>query len=248
MTQQYRLEIGSGHALSTYLSPLRYSGSAYSFSGQWSKAFGKNPDNTVMQFNASATWRNMSNPANTATMIGLDAYFGWGTSYRHRFPGGLQLTGGGSIDINGGCLYLIRNGNNPVTARFYAGIDLNASASYPFRIGRLPILISDEVRLPTVGAFFCPEYGETYYEIYLGNRKGLAHCGWWGNHFGIDNLISFKLDFGRTAMEIGYRYAIQTAYANSLNTKVSSHGFVIGVIPHGLGMKRKQRNTNYSLY
>ncbi len=248
VTQQYRLELGSGSAISTYLSPLRYTGSSYSFSGQWSKAFQKNPEHVVMQFNGAMTWRNMENPAKTASMIGLDAYFGWGIGFRQRFPNGLQITAGGSIDINGGCLYLIRNGNNPVTALASAGFDINASVSYKFNIGRLPVLVSDEIRLPAINAFFSPEYGETYYEIYLGNHKGLAHCGWWGNRFGIDNLLSIKLDFGRTAMEIGYRYDLQTYWANQLNTKVSAHRFVIGVIPHGLGLKKREKNVNYSLY
>lgn len=248
VTQQYRLEIGGTDVVSTYLSPLKYDGSSFTASGQWSKAFQKNPEHIVMQFDASATWRSMRNPARTASMIGLDAYFGWGMAYRHRFPGGFQITAGGALDLSGGCLYLLRNGNNPVTALASAGIDLTASGSYKWKIGRLPILISDELRLPTLNAFFCPGYGQTYYEIYLGNHKGLAHCGWWGNRFSIDNLLSVKLDFGRTAMEVGYRYSLQTYWANNLNTRISTHSFVIGIIPHGLGMKRRRPNTNYSLY
>lgn len=108
-------------------------------------------------------------------------------------------------------------------------------------------MISDQMSVPTLGAFFAPQYGETYYEIWLGNHNGLAHCGWWGNNFGIRNLLSVKLDFGRTAMEIGYQYERQSYWANSLNTVINTHQFVIGVIPHGLGLKRKS-NINSPLY
>lgn len=247
VTQQYRLEIGRGTAISTYLSPLRYTGTAITFSGQWSKASQWSPENLVMNFEAAVNMRDMLNPAHTAAMIGFDGMFAWGMEWRRRLPYGLQVTAGGSLDINGGCLYLPRNGNNPVTALASAGLDINASLSWRFKIGRLPMLLSDRVRLPSLSCFFSPQYGETYYEIYLGNHRGLAHCGWWGNNFGIDNLLSLKLDFGRTAMEVGYRYALGTTHACGLDTRVGRHAFVIGIIPHGLGIKRRA-DINSSLY
>jgi hypothetical protein len=237
--QEYRLEIGGGTALSTYLSPLRYDGTVIGMSGQWSKASQWAPESLVMQFNAAGYMRDYKNPARTASMIGFDGMFAWGMQWRKRLPYSLQVTAGGSLDISGGCLYLTRNGNNPVTALASASLDINASLSWRFKIGKLPMVLSDEIRLPSLGCFFAPEYGETYYEIWLGNKKGLAHCGWWGNRFCIDNLLSLKLDFGRTAMEIGYRYDYNSSWANSLSTRLHTHTFVIGIIPHGLGIKRR---------
>lgn len=245
--QQYRVEIGGGTALSTYLSPLTYSGKVFGVSGQWSKASQWSPENLIMKFEAAGNMRDYLNPAHTASMIGFDGIFTWGMQWRRRLPYSLQVTTGGAVDINGGCLYLSRNGNNPVNAYASASLDINASLSWSFKIGKLPMVLSDELRLPTIGAFFSPEFGETYYEIWLGNHKGLAHCGWWGNNFCLDNLLSLKLDFGRTAMEIGYRYDYRSCWANSLSTRVSTHSFVIGIIPHGLGIKRKQ-NINSPLY
>lgn len=241
VVQEYRVEIGGGTALSTYLSPLRYSGNVIGVSGQWTKASQWVPESLVMQFEAAANMRDYLNPAHTASMIGFDGMFAWGMQWRKRLPHSLQFTAGGSVDIDAGCLYLTRNGNNPVSVLASASLDVNASLSWRFKIGKLPMLLTDQVRIPTVGAFFSPEYGETYYEIWLGNHKGLAHCGWWGNRFCIDNLLSLKLDFGRTAMEVGYRYDYRSAWANQLNTRLSTHSFVIGVIPHGLGLKRKSK-------
>ena len=247
VTSIYRLEMGGANARSTYLSPLRYSGSFFGAGGEWTKAFRKNPDHLVMTFAGEMNFRNMLNPPHSARMLGLDARFNWGMAYRWRLPYNLQLMAGGMLDIDGGALYLTRNGNNPVTVLASAGIDLDVSLSYHFNIGKLPILISDRIQLPTLGAFFCPQYGETYYEIYLGNYNGLAHCGWWGNNFGIGNMLSVKLDFGRTAMEIGYRYDYRSFFANNLVTRTALNSFVIGVIPQGLGLKKKAK-ANYSLY
>lgn len=243
----YRLEIGRADARSTYLSPLRYSGTYLGAAGEWSKAFQKNPEHLVMTFAADLNYRNMLNPAHSARMLGLDARFNWGMAYRWKLPYNLQLAAGGLLDINGGALYLLRNGNNPVTVLASAGIDADCSLSWHFNIGRLPILISERIQIPTISAFFAPQYGETFYEIYLGNHQGLAHCGWWGNNFGIGNMLSIKLDFGRTAMEIGYRYDYRSYFANHIVTRTSLNSFVIGVIPQGLGLKKRTKAIS-SLY
>ena len=107
------------------------------------------------------------------------------------------------------------------------------------RSGRLPILLADRLSLPILGAFFMPQYGETYYEIWLGNHSGLAHFGWPGNMAGVDNMLSCSLDFGKTALFIGYHFRLSTASACHLSNRSILHGLTIGVIPFGLGMKRK---------
>ena len=247
VTQIYRVGIGGADARSSYLSPLIYKGRAYSLSGEWSKASQWNPENLIMVFNGGGNMRSMLNPAHTASMIGLDVSFDWGVQWRRRLPYSLQVTAGGAVDVNGGVLYLPRNGNNPANALFRAGIDAKGSLSWKTSVGKVPVVVRDQVAIPTLGAFFSPQYGETYYEIYLGNHSGLAHFGWWGNNFGINNHLSVMLDFGRTAMERGYRYEYQSYWANRINTHVSRHSFTIGVIPHGLGIKRKA-NINSSIY
>ncbi len=247
VTGSYRLEIGGMNARSTYLSPLKYSGTSVGASGEWRKSFQKNPENLVMTFSGAVNFEDMINTPGSARMLGADAEFNWGMAYRTRLPKDFQITAGGVVDINGGALYLTRNGNNPVSVNAWAGIDLTASASWHFTLGKLPILVSENVKLPTLGAFFCPGYGETYYEIYLGNHKGLAHCGWWGNHFSISNFLCLTLDFGRTAMELGYRYDYRSSSANNLVTRTSRNSFVIGVIPGGIGLKKKN-NINSALY
>lgn len=252
ITSQYLLESGRLSSLMTYLSPLRYSGRSLAISGAWSKALPFSPENSVMHFNASAMMADLYNPAKTARMIGLSALFSWGMSWRHHLPWNIQITAGGSTDIEGGAYYLLRNGNNPVEALASFSLSARFSLSRHFVIGRLPVLLRDEVSLPSFSVFFSPEYGETYYEIYLGNTRGLVHAGWWGNNFRINNLLSATLDFGRTALTLGYRFNVYTQWANNLNTKIFTHSFVLGVVPGGLGLKKRVKRipteTIYSLY
>lgn len=251
VTGIYSIGIGHKDLLATYLSPLHYTGADWMLTGQWSKAMPFAPEKWIMHFDASANFSSLLNPAETARMVGLNAAFSWGMSRRFRAPYGIQCALGATIGFDGGAYYLLRNGNNPVQAMININLALRASAARPVKIGRLPVLLRDEVSLPSVSAFFCPDYGETYYEIYLGNHKGLAHAGWWGNNFRISNLLSATLDFGRTAMIVGYRFEAHTQWANNLNTKIFTHSLVIGVVPGGIGLRKKRQQpaeTIYSIY
>lgn len=252
VTSLYAFEMGRKNILATYLSPLHYSGTDAGISGSWSKAMPFNPEKAIMHFNASMTFSSLLNPAQTAKMIGLNASFGWGMSWRTRLPWEIQATAGGVIGFDGGAYYLLRNGNNPVQAMAAASLAARGSLSKAIRIKRLPILISEEVTIPSLSLFFCPGYGETYYEIYLGNHSGLCHAGWWGNNFRLSNLLSATLDFGRTAMTVGYRFGLETQWANNLNTVSRRHLFVIGIIPGGIGLAKRKRpapsSTIYSIY
>lgn len=228
----YSLEIGGARNLSTYLSPLYYSGTSYALSGSWTKDFNHWSDRCEMRFESSLNFDNLLNPAETARMYGMTAHFGWGLSWRKAFATDWKFTLGPMVDLYGGALYIPRNGNNPATALASAGIDIAGSLSWRGKFGKLPVCISDEITVPTMSGFFSPGYGEPYYEIYLGNRKGLAHFGWWGNNFSINNLLSLRFNFGKTGMSIGYRLDLRTFKANNLQTQVLRNAFVIGVIPN----------------
>ncbi len=252
VTGIYSLEIGHRNVLATYLSPLHYTGKTFSATGAWSKAMPFSPEKAIMHFNTSLEFSNLLNPAHTATMIGLQAKFDWGLSWRHRLPSDFQITAGGTVGIDGGAYYLLRNGNNPVEVIGNVNLGARASVSKTVKIGKLPVLLRDEISLPVIGMFFSPEFGETYYEIYLGNHKNLIHAGWWGNNFRIDNLLYATLDFGRTAMTVGYHFNAYNQWASHLNTKVLTHSLVIGVVPGGIGLKKRKAQDPaekiYSLY
>lgn len=247
VTATYGIGIGGENAYSSYLSPLVYDGTVVTLFGDWRKALPFSPENAVMEFSANVGGAWMHNPPVTTTMLDVDMGFSWGMAWRKRLPRSLQLTAGGDVILDGGCLWLTSNGNNPVSARAFAAVAAKGSISWHTRIGRLPALVADAVRVPLAGLFFSPEYGETYYEIYLGNHSGLVHPAWPGNHFSLTNHLTVSLDFGRTAMQVGYRFEADTSWANHISTRIFRHIFTIGVIPGGLGLKRKAK-TNSALF
>lgn len=244
----YRVEIGGRLDYATYLSLFSYKGTGYALSGFWTKMLPQNPAHLAMHFEGRANFASMLNASKRAREFDLHANVQWGLEWQQRLPGEWLVGAGGNVGVYGGVIYLPRNGNNPVAAQFATGLGAGMFGSKVLRIGSFPLVVSDRINLPLLSGFFCQEYGESFYEIYLGNRKGLAHFGWPGNRFGIDNLLAVTLDFGRTAMEVGYRFSMQNESANHLTTRVFTNALVIGVIPGGIGLKSKNKNIITPLY
>lgn len=227
ITSIYGIETGGSNVTSTYQSPLPYTGWTLGIFGGWGKAMKQHPENMIMEFRANIEMSRNLNPAKTALMWGGSAGFSWGMAWRKCFAHNLEINLGGAADITGGGLYLPRNGNNPVGAIASLSLDITGALQWKTRLGKLPVTLADRVMLPTAGVFFMPGYGESYYEIYLGNRENLAHFGWWGNAFGINNHLTFTLHFGKKALQIGYRLGINTYHANNLTIQYVRNAFTL---------------------
>lgn len=230
VTSVYGLETGGANINCDYLSPLPYTGTGIAWYGGWGKAMRQHPRNMVMAFTAGLDFTRTKNPSESASMLSVGGRFGWGPSWRKDLAANLEMTLGGALDIAGGALWLPVNGNNPVQVMAYAGIDLTAGLAWKTRFGRLPVTFADRAALPTLGVFFCPEYGEAYYEIYLGDHSGLAHAGWWGNCFGINNHLTMTLHFkNRKSLVLGYRLYVRTNHANNLTNQYVRNAFTVAL-------------------
>lgn len=239
ITAVYSIEVGGNRSRATYLSPLTYSGVEFAAAGNWQKVMPFAPDRAFMTFDARAAgYTRLINPGGNALMQGLDLEFYWGMGAYWHLPKSFTAGITGGPEILGGALVQLRNSNNPVNVNIAASLAANPFIAWKGRIRRLPVSAIWSLRLPVAGAFFMPEYGETFYEIYVGNRKGLVHASWPGNHFRMNSMLSLRFDFGKTAMEIGYRFITDNYRANNLSTHRNTHAFSIGVIPYGLGRNK----------
>lgn len=225
----YTIEWGKSQIIDTYLSPLKYTGDKFSLSAEWMKALKQNPQHLSMIFDVVIYGDICKSPAHNSSLYNIGTDLGWHIFYKYQPIKGLTIGGGVGAKINAGALYLPRNSNNPVSA--YASIDatLNAIASYSLKIWKLPIRITNRTTLPSLGVFFSPNYGQTYYEIYLGNHSGLAHFGWWGNHFSLNNHLSASFAIGNMSLQIGYRFNIKSSNVNNINTRHTSHAITFGI-------------------
>lgn len=240
VTGIYSLGIGRRSVVARYLAPVTYGGALYSASGRWIKAMPFAPERALMEFGAHVDGAfSLLNPRKNSSMQTLDVEFDWNMRAWWQPADGFTVSVGGGIEMEGGAEALLKNSNNPVSVNIAAALGMAASGSWTHTFDRLPVVITLGLRSPLLGAFYMPGYGETYFEMYVGNHSGLVHFGWPGNRPKIALNLSVMLDFGRTAMEVGYRMDWQRASANNLVYRAMTNGFTIGVIPGGLGLKKR---------
>lgn len=241
VTSSYMLLFGSQRFADTYLTPLHYDGVAAGFLFQRSQAMRFCPEQWTMQLSIGADFASTENPAKNATMLSIGAEAYWGMMRRWQLPMGFSAGIGPAIGADFGVLYLARNGNNPASVKASATVNALGFAAWRHHIGKLPFTIRYQASLPVLGAFFSPDYGQLYYQIYLGDRGNLCHAAWWGNHFALDNLLSFDLTLGATTLRLGYRGKLLSTSVNHLVSHDYSHAIVLGITTEWISL-RPSRN------
>lgn len=229
VTSAYTVEWGGASIANTYLTPLKYSGWNLGLNYERMQAMKQNPDRMVMRLNAGLKFDRTENPVGNAEMWHIRGTFAWGMMYRRNLPGNITVGAGGSLGLNLGALYAPRNGNNPVAAEASFTFNATAYATWRTKFGRIPLTLRYQPTLPLTGAFFSPAYGELFYEIYLGNDKGLVHFAWPGNYFSLDNLLTADLHLGATCLRVGYHGEILSTKVNHITTRMITNSIVVGV-------------------
>lgn len=228
---EQRLEFLWGHQTTrcTYLSPLTYTGPGYGLAYEWRHAAWR--ENTVgMQARADFNYGYLLSPAKNSRMYDLSFCLEWGVEKLWNADSGFNFSAGATLGADGGVIYLPRNGNNPAQALMWAGASLTASGEYnKIKLCGKPLRISESIEIPALGCFFCPSYGETYYEIYVGNHSGLAHFGWWGNRPQVRSRLRADWQLGKYALTLGFDYRFQGLQCNDITTRLAQCSGVIGI-------------------
>ncbi len=243
VTAAYTLEIGSSHLCDTYLTPLHYSGWATALGYERSQALKFAPATWTGVLDARLKAGRTLNPAHTAAMWDIDFHIAVSMLRRWQLPGAVSLAIGPCLEGRVGALSLMRNGNNPVSARAAITAGITARATWKTQLGRLPITMFTRPSMPLIGAFFSPDYDELYYEIWLGNRAGLVHCAWPGSYFHLDNLLGADLHFGATTLRIGYRLDLRSSKVADITTRTTAHTFVLGICSDWISLRSRATHT-----
>lgn len=224
----WTVEVGTSHIADTYLSPIKYSGMHYGLTYNRLQAMKTLP--AVQGWNLGVVFDCASNQVKNATMLELRIDGSWRMMRRWQLANGFSLGVGGNVDAQLGALYLSRNGNNPVQAIAALTVGPEAFAQWAGKLGSLPIAVRWQASTPIVGGFFCPDYGELYYEISLGNHSDLVHFAHPGSYRKIDSMLSLDLNFGKTTLRLGYRLNARSSQANNITSRNIEHSAVVGVV------------------
>lgn len=235
----YTAEFGAVSVLDTYLTPLTHHGAGGALTGRWCKMM-RSDIPLVMDFDGRLQGATATGPSGNQRLYDISVAFAWGVSRQWTVTPQWSLAAGACVGFDAGGIYLPKPGNNPASAKIDAMLSLRLAASWTATLAGRSITLFDRLTLPSFGTIFSPAYGETYYEIYLGNRRGLVHPAWWGNHFCVDNLIGAEWQLSSRALLVGYRLQQRTSWINHLNTHRTLHSLVIGFT---LGRDKKETYT-----
>lgn len=160
----------------------------------------------------------------------------------------VSMAFGPQLEVDAGIHYRPANSNNPVAAQVAVTLAPTLQAVWRTRMWRLPVSVGYHGSLQMLGVFFAPEYGELYYEIYLGNHKNLARFAWPGNRLSYRHLLYADFHIGATSLRIGYNLHALTQKASYLATNLLTNTFMIGITTTRLSINpRKTLDKNIIL-
>ena len=189
------------------------------------------PDKWLWQLTAAIDYNNVENNAqnNTLHKVMTDFAFDMQRRWRGVIAHRIDLAVGPMTQLRAGAIYNPVNSNNAVSLRAHWNVGVTGMAAFNTRMWRTPVTLRYQAQLPVVGMFFAPEYDESYYEIYLGNHRNLAHLGWWGNRLDMTHYIGADLHLGSTTLRLGYRARLEHWNVNNLKVHDVSHALVLGI-------------------
>ena len=223
------LDAGYASIHDSYLTPITYDGLDLGLSIEATRWV--NHYRWLWQLGVGADYNYVENNAknNELHKVMGDISFNMQHAWMGVLHSRLGFSAGPMAQLRAGIVYDAVNSNNPVTVRAHANLGATGMAWFNTHLGRLPVTLRYQAQLPVVGVFFAPEYDESYYEIYLGNHKNLAHLGWWGNRFDMTNYLGADLYVRKVTLRIGYRNRLEHWSVNNLNVHDFTHALVFGI-------------------
>ena len=225
----YLLGVGYNHVYDSYLSPLDYKGSTLGFTrigertmrrgqGRWSQM-------TYFDLNAS----HLNNPVGNATTWDGEMQFNYGQHYHVMTQPTWNFSLGGLLGAHFGGTYNTRNGNNPGQMRMAVDLSASAVAMRQFTLWKKHWTWRTQCDLPLMWAFFTPNYGQSYYEIFtLGHANENVVFSHPFNAPSMRLISTISIPFGTSSLTLGYKADIRQSTAHHLDRHAWHHTFLIG--------------------
>jgi hypothetical protein len=240
--------IGNVELYDTYLSPLKYKGTSFRLLNERMKQMHWFDNRFVSQQIIEMELALAENPARNAMEYWFTLGYNWGGHYNLLKTDKLRISAGGIWNISAGILYNERNGNNPASARIYSNINLSVIAFYKYRNATFRW----QMDTPVAGVLFSPNFGQSYYEISLGNTVGTANFASLHNQRALRNYLTVDFSLGGFSFRLGYLGAYYQTKVHDLQTHTYSNSFIIGLVSESINLSgsklKKNKNIKSSYY
>lgn len=235
--------VGKAFLTDTYLSPLKYSGITLSLMTDRIQAMPFFDNKLLLQHQFQIQVAITKNPtASASEYYGNVAYSGLGF-YPLTETSKFRLFAGGGWDAQLGGIYNMRNSNNPGSLKVSTNLNAATMALYNWR----KFTFRWQMSSPFLGMFFSPEYGHSYYEIFmLGNNKGTVHLGSFHNQLALRNYFTVDYPIKNITLRAAYLGNYYRTHVNELITKTVSHQFMLGFALESIGIAGDKVRDNAS--
>ncbi len=243
--QSTMLGVGNTSVYDTYLSPLPYSGTTFGLYHEQVRMTGLMHGNVSAQqlFNLDFSWTN-NNTETASDYTGFIEY-SYGLHYRFNPANNFQVFTGTQANGILGFIYNSRNGNNPATGKIHLNLNLSLIATYQFQIKSQPIKLRYQINSPFIGTMFSLHYGQSYYEVGLGDDDNLFHFASFHNQISMRNILSIEIPFNSTTLRLSYINNIYETDINHIQTRIHSNSFYIGFSKNFFSVPGKKINNKY---
>lgn len=220
---------GKTNVLDTYLSPANYKGDEWQIISHLEHENNSRiSDRMVNRLNVAMLKNNSGMGGELRGMY--EFQYGWNYNW-HFLNEKLNVKAGGLIDANIGFLYNTRNSNNPGQAKLYGALAPSFSAKYRFNIKKRNFSLRYETAFPLCGIMFSPNYGQTYYEIFMqGNYEHNVAFTWLGNSPCLRQMLTLNFDLLGTTFSVGYFGDYRQAKVNNLKYHAYSNALIVGIV------------------
>lgn len=232
--------VGYSSIYDTYLSPLKYHGISLRIRNERMKR--------IKWFNNNFSWQQLfdlefssvDNPAGNADEYSILFGFSCGGHYNLVRTDKFKFSAGGLWNITGGVLYNQRNSNNPASARAYSNLHLSAIAFYNWKT----VTFRAQLDTPFLGLLFSPEYGQSYYEISLGNSVKVINFASLHNQRALRAYVTADIPVSKFSIRLGYLGSFYQTKIHGLQTHNYSNSFVIGFVTESINLSGRKIKKN----
>ena len=220
--------LGKTSVYDTYLSPLNYSGNSYSFMEESMKQTKFREGNIAMQQLFGVDFSSTRNKAGNSIHYTGFMEYSYGLFYRFAPASNLKVFAGTQANGLAGFVYNVRNSNNPATAKAHLNLALSIAASYGFNIKSWPFRLRAQISSPFAGIMFSPHYGQSYYEISMGDDEHLIHFSSYHNQVIFRNNLSLEIPFNFMTLRLMYAGSIYETRVNNIDTRIHNNSLMVG--------------------
>lgn len=231
--------IGSSNLYDTYLSPLKYTGTSLHIFNERMRKTSWFDNKFTQQQLIDLEVTKTDNPIGNATQYSVLLGYSLGGHYNLVKTEKFRFSAGGLWNITGGVLYNQRNSNNPASARAYTNINLSAIAFYNWK----SITFRGQLDAPIMGIVFSPHYGQSYYEISLGNSVNVVNFASLHNQRALRSYITADIPISKISLRVGYLGSFYQTKIHNLQTHNYSNSFVIGLVSESINLSGNKLKT-----